>query len=166
MDAALDRKRALPGRGPKGEIAMKRNWIVFAFLVAGTMPLAAQDVAERPPEIQFDSVLNFLNLPPNLYFGEVAGFAVNSKGHVFVFSRGNTTGPAYAAAAAQLIEFDTRGKYVREIGHNLYAWSFAHAVRIDAEDNIWAADEDTGPSSIIRTHRCHLSPASSAKSPT
>ena len=40
-------------------------------------------------------------------------------------SRGNTTGPAYAAAAAQLLEFDANGKFVREIGKNLYAWSFA-----------------------------------------
>ena len=59
----------------------------------------------------------------------MAGVAVNSKGHVFVFSRGNSTGPAYAASAAQLLEFGRDGTYLREIGHNLYAWSFAHAVR-------------------------------------
>src|SRR5215472_383348 len=41
-----------------------------------------------------------------LYLGEVTGIAVNSSGHIFVLSRGNTTGPAYAAAAAQLLEFD------------------------------------------------------------
>jgi hypothetical protein len=73
--------------------------------------------------------------------GEVAGVAVNSKGHVFVFSRGSTTGPAFGAAAAQLLEFDTDGNYIREIGHNLYAWSFAHAVRIDKDDNIWVVDK-------------------------
>ena len=28
-----------------------------------------------------------------MYFGEASGVAVNSKGHVFVLSRGNTTGP-------------------------------------------------------------------------
>jgi DNA-binding beta-propeller fold protein YncE len=60
---------------------------------------------------------------------------------VFVFQRGNTTGPAYAAAAAQLLEFDGTGKYLREIGHNLYAWSFAHAVRVDKDDNIWVTDK-------------------------
>ena len=63
------------------------------------------------------------------------------QGHVFVFSRGNTTGPAYAAAAAQLLEFDANGKYLREIGHNLYAWSFAHTVKVDKEDNIWVTDK-------------------------
>ncbi len=76
-----------------------------------------------------------------MYLGEAAGVAVNSKGHVFVFSRGNTTGSAYGASAAQLLEFGPDGTYLREIGHNLYAWSFAHAVRIDKEDNIWVADK-------------------------
>src|SRR4051812_25938415 len=71
------------------------------------------------PEIPARGNAHFLKFPPNVYLGEVAGVAVNSKGHVFVFSRGNTTGPAYAAAAAQLLEFDQDGYYVRELGHNL-----------------------------------------------
>ena len=93
------------------------------------------------PEIPYDSVPDFLKLPPNLYQGEATGVAVNSSGHVFVLSRGNTTGPAYGAAAAQLLEFGRDGKFLREIGHNLYAWSFGHAVRIDPHDNIWAVDK-------------------------
>ena len=93
------------------------------------------------PEIQYRSVPDFLHLPADLYFGEVTGVAVNSKGHIFVFSRGNTTGPAYGAAAAQLLEFDREGKFVREIGHNLYAWSYAHTVKIDPQDNIWVTDK-------------------------
>lgn len=101
----------------------------------------AQQNSTVPPEIPYRSVANFLKLPDNVYFGEVSGVAVNSKGHVFVFSRGNTTGPAYGAAAAQLLEFDADGNYVREIGHNLYAWSFAHTVKVDAHDNIWTTDK-------------------------
>ena len=100
------------------------------------------------PQIPFDSVPNVLKLPKDLYLGEVSGVAVNSKGHIFVFSRGNTTGPAYAAAAAQLLEFDGNGRFVREIGHNLYAWSFAHAVRVDPQDNIWVTDK--GSDVIVR----------------
>jgi len=65
-----------------------------------------------------------------------------------VLSRGNTSGPAYGAAAAQLFEFDASGKFVREIGRNLYAWSFAHAVRVDREDDIWVADK--GSDMVVR----------------
>ena len=103
-----------------------------------SIPLDAQ---QSPPEIKFHAQTDFFKLPPDLYFGEVAGVAVNSKGHVFVFSRGGTTGPAYGAAAAQLLEFDADGKYLREIGHHLYAWSYANAVKVDRQDNIWAADK-------------------------
>jgi DNA-binding beta-propeller fold protein YncE len=102
------------------------------------LALAAQ---QAPRDITYRSVPDFLTLPPDIYLGEVAGVAVNSKGHIFVFSRGSTTGPAYGAAAAQLLEFGPDGRYLREIGHNLYAWSFAHAVRIDRHDNIWVADK-------------------------
>ncbi|HWF11849.1 MAG TPA: peptidyl-alpha-hydroxyglycine alpha-amidating lyase family protein [Bryobacteraceae bacterium] len=111
--------------------------IVIAAMLAGTAAFAQDSV----PEIPFDSNANLLKLPPDLYVGEVSGVAVNSKGHIFIFSRGNSTGPAYAATAAQLLEFGPDGKYIREIGHNLYAWSFAHAVRVDKDDNIWAVDK-------------------------
>jgi DNA-binding beta-propeller fold protein YncE len=114
-----------------------RHVVLALFLVAGS--LYAQQAAV--PEIRYHSVPDFLKLPPDLYFGEVVGVAVNSKGHIFVFSRGNSTGPAYGASAAQLLEFDANGKFVREIGHNLYAWSFAHSVKVDPEDNIWVTDK-------------------------
>jgi DNA-binding beta-propeller fold protein YncE len=109
-------------------------------LAATLMSLACTAGAQSVPTIAFDAV-NPLKMPKDVYLGEVTGVAVNSKGHIFVLSRGNTTGPAYAAAAAQLLEFDRDGNFVREIGHNLYAWSFGHAVRIDAQDNIWAVDK-------------------------
>jgi hypothetical protein len=62
-------------------------------------------------------------LPPQVYLGEAAGVAVNSQGHVFVFSRGGITGPAFGAAASQLLEFDRNGTFIRELGKNLYALS-------------------------------------------
>jgi len=84
--------------------------------------------------IPYDFDVNFLKMPKDMYLGEVSGVAVNAQGHVFVFHRGTTSGPAYGAAAAQLLEFDQNGNYVREIGRNLYAWSFAHTVRVDRYD--------------------------------
>ena len=115
---------------------MKR-WVV-GLLVLLCAPLLAQ---EQVPVIAFDSVPDVLKLPKDLHLGEVTGVAVNSRGHIFVLSRGNTTGPAYGAAAAQLLEFASDGAFVREIGKNLYAWSFGHSVRIDKDDNIWAVDK-------------------------
>jgi DNA-binding beta-propeller fold protein YncE len=115
--------------------------LALALTLSIAVPLPLYTHAQAVPEIAFDSVPDFLKLPPDLYLGETAGVAVNSKGHIFVFSRGNSTGPAYGAAAAQLLEFAPDGTYIREIGHNLYAWSYAHAVRVDKDDNIWVTDK-------------------------
>jgi len=84
--------------------------------------------------------VDFLKPPPISHFGEVSGVAVNSKVTYSVLAR-NTTGPAYGATAAQLLEFGRDGKFIREIGKNLYAWSYAHTVRTDKDDNIWAVDK-------------------------
>src|SRR6266702_2276322 len=119
-----------------GRIFMKRALMGLLLLVAS--PALAQQAV---PSINFDSVPNPLKLPHNMYFGEVSGVALNSKGHVFALSRGNTSGPAYAATATQLLEFDAQGKFIGEIGKNLYAWSFGHTVKVDPQDNIWVTDK-------------------------
>ncbi len=95
--------------------------------------LAAKAKATTP-EIPFESVPNFLKLPAGLYMGEAVGVATNSKGHVFVFVRSGET---------RLFEFDQSGAFVRELGAGSYGFAFAHAVRVDKDDNIWAVDEGT-----------------------
>ncbi len=131
---------------------MKRWYVALLVALSPLAPLALLNPtagAQQPvAEIPFDSVPNLLKLPPTMYIGEASGVAVNSKGHIFVLSRGNTTGPAYGAAAAQLLEFGPDGRYVREIGHGLYAWSYAHVVRCDKDDNIWVIDK--GSDMIVR----------------
>src|SRR3984893_8359549 len=96
--------------------------------------LNARAKAQNVPEIPYESVPDFLKLPPNLYLGEGIGVATNSKGHVFVYTRSQAT---------RLFEFDQKGNFVREIGEGLYGFAFAHAVRVDPQDNIWAVDEGT-----------------------
>jgi hypothetical protein len=110
------------------------GFVASALLVA--MPLFAQSKAkaQNVPEIPMTSVPNFFKLPPDLYFGEGIGIATNSKGHVFVYTRSGDT---------RLFEFDQNGNYVREIGQGVYGLEFAHAVRVDREDNIWTVDEGT-----------------------
>jgi len=99
-------------------------------------------------KIPFRSVPDFLKLPTNMYLAKCPAWRSIRRSTWFVFTRGNTNGPAYAAAAAQLLEFDADGKFIREIGRSLYAWSFAHAVRVDKEDNIWVTDK--GSDMIIK----------------
>jgi len=85
----------------------------------------------------------FGTLPTGMNLGEPAGVATDSKGNVYIFSRGNTQGPVYGSIAAQLLEFDSSGKFMREIGHNSYGFGFAHTVKIDKNDNIWTVDKGT-----------------------
>src|SRR5258708_9776881 len=126
--------RRTAAQHPLKEDVMKRLLFGLMLLASPALP------QEAVPQIPFEGS-DRLKRPKDLYLGEVTGVAVNSKGHVFVLSRGNTTGPAYAAAAAQLLEFDPEGNFVREIGKNLYAWSFGHTVRADPNDNIWITDK-------------------------
>ena len=102
----------------------------------GAAPLFAQSKAkaENVPIIPHTSVPNFFKLPPDLYFGEGIGIATNSKGHVFVYHRSGDT---------RLFEFDPTGKFVKEWGVGLYGLEFAHAVRVDSQDNVWVVDEGT-----------------------
>ena len=123
--------------------------LITALLLGGAAAFAADNGSPSSvPEIAYDSVPDFLKLPPDLHMGEPSGVAVNSKKHIFVFNRGNSSGPAYGATAAQVLEFGPDGKYIREIGYNLYAWSFAHTVRVDKDDNLWAVDK--GSDMVIR----------------
>ena len=115
--------------------------LILAVLLVGWMLAPVSTQTPAVPELPFESVPDPLTLPPDVHFGEIAGVAVNSKGNVFVFSRGNSTGPAYMATAAQLLEFDPKGKFLREIGKNNFGWAYAHAVRIDKQDNIWIVDK-------------------------
>jgi hypothetical protein len=106
------------------------------------------------PEIPFASAPNLLKMPEHIHMGEAVGVATNSKGHIFVYTR---TGSANATlggsrtfthGGARLFEFSPTGAFVREIGQGLYAFLFAHVVRIDPRDNIWIVDE--GSNMIVK----------------
>src|SRR5215467_8394669 len=115
-------------------------FLLFVILVLASPSMAQQNAPARAkafetaPDIAYESVANFLKMPPKLYLGEGIGVARNSKGHVFVFTRSGET---------RLFEFDQNGVFVREIGQGLYGFSMAHGVRVDSQDNIWTVDEGT-----------------------
>jgi sugar lactone lactonase YvrE len=105
-------------------------------------PLFAQHAA---PKIPFDSDVNFLKLNYQMNLGEVLGVAVNSKGTVVVLNHPGsaTSGPIYGNASTQLLEFDSTGKFVRELGKGVYGLGYAHSVRFDKYDNLWVVDKGT-----------------------
>jgi DNA-binding beta-propeller fold protein YncE len=80
------------------------------------------------PPLDYVPVPDGFKLPAGMTFGAVSGIAINSKGHVFVLSRG----------PHPLMEFRANGAFVRALGEGLF--DRPHGLRIDAEDNIWTTD--------------------------
>jgi sugar lactone lactonase YvrE len=101
-----------------------------------TRPLVAQTKATATgvAVIAHEAVPNFFKNPPGIYTGENMGIATSSTGTIYVYHRANET---------RLFEYSKTGNFIREIGRNNYGFAFAHSVRVDAEDNIWAVDEGT-----------------------
>ena len=122
--------------------ALRCAAIVVSLLV--TARLESQDAI---PEIPFEASADILKLPADIYLGEVAGVATNSKGQLFVYTRtGNPTvglgnSRLFTHGGSRLFQFDRNGSFVREIGQGVYAFLVAHAVRVDPQDNIWIVDE-------------------------
>jgi hypothetical protein len=101
------------------------------------------------PLIPFETV-DFIQLRKGQNLGEVLGVAVNSKGHVVILNHPGsaTTGPLYGNATTEILEFDRNGKFIREIGHGVYALGYSHSVRFDKYDNLWVVDK--GTDSVIK----------------
>ena len=68
-----------------------KTCLAFLFAVLA-LPAPSALAQQRPPDLSFDSNPEFLKLPAEMNFGEVPGVAVNSKGHVFVFTRAPSGG--------------------------------------------------------------------------
>jgi hypothetical protein len=107
--------------------------VVVGLLLYSAPAFAQAKARATTPEIPFDSV-NFIKMPTGLYMGEAIGVATNSKGNVFVITRSGET---------RVFEFDRNGTFVKEFGKDSYGYSFAHAVRVDRDDNVWTVDEGT-----------------------
>jgi hypothetical protein len=122
------------------------------FLYVSLALMSGSLLVAQVPEIPFDSVVTLLKLPPNLQLGEAAGVATNSKGNILVYTRTGedvTMGASrfFSHAGSRLFEFDSTGKYLREVGSGIYGFLFAQTVRIDSQDHIWTVDR--GASMII-----------------
>ena len=126
---------------------MKKLLIAAIVLVAAgagaQQPAAPAQTAppQTAPDIPFD-VQDVIKMPADLYIGEAAGVALNSKRHIFIYTRTGADDGAtiLEPRMARLFEFNPDGTFVKEIGKNLYSKAWAHAVRVDREDNIWLVD--------------------------
>jgi len=87
------------------------------------------------PQIPWTSDPNFLKIPEGMYFGETMGIARNSRGQMYIFTR--------LGDGSHLYQFDQNGTFMREIGRNSYAFTMAHGVYVDAQDDVWTVDEGT-----------------------
>lgn len=95
------------------------------FLIIILLPFATLSYGQ---ELSFTPDVDFLKMPDGWYLQEVAGIAVNSADHIFVFHRG----------AHPLLEFDDEGNFIRSIAEDLFVTP--HAIRIDKYDNLWSVD--------------------------
>lgn len=126
---------------------MKR---LLPLLLAGSVLAGFPAVAQNnAPALNYDGDVNFLKTPNDVYLGEVGGVAQNSKGDIFVYTRTGhpfmTLGGSryFMHGGSQLFQFDRNGRYVRELGHDMYGFMFANQVRVDPQDNVWVVDQMT-----------------------
>ena len=85
-------------------------------------------VPQAAPPLDYVAVPEPLPVPATVNMGASSDVAFDSKGHLFVLSRG----------AQPITEFDENGKFVRSFGDGLFTRS--HGLRIDKDGNIWATD--------------------------
>jgi sugar lactone lactonase YvrE len=126
-------------------MTMERSFNALA--VVTVLALSATLVAQPTiPEIAFETNADLLKTPNDIYVGEVAGVGANSKGQIFVYTR---TGHPYATlgdnrtfsrGGSRLFQFDPSGKFVRELGQDVYGFNAAIGLRVDPQDNVWTID--------------------------
>ena len=124
-------------------------------IVAGCLAWAASALAQSAaPELAFDATADLLKTPEHVHVGEVGGVGQNSKGQIFVYTR---TGHPYSTLGdnrtfyrngSKLFQFDQAGKFVRELGQDVYGFNAAYGLRVDPQDNVWTIDQ--GANQVVK----------------
>jgi len=81
-------------------------------------------------QIEFDPVIDLLQVPGHIVLGGVSAVATDSKGQVYMLHR----------AENPVVLFEATGKYVRSWGTDLIG--SGHGLRVDGDDNVWVTDTD------------------------
>ncbi|MQA31911.1 MAG: hypothetical protein GEU82_19105 [Luteitalea sp.] len=126
-----------------------------AVVAAAVLAFGGSLLAQTPvPEIPFDTNTDVIRTPNDIHVGEIAGVGTNSKGQIFVYTR---TGHPYATlgdnrtfyrGGSRLFQFDPNGKFVRELGQDVYGFNAAIGLRVDPQDNVWTID--AGANQVVK----------------
>jgi DNA-binding beta-propeller fold protein YncE len=82
---------------------------------------------EKAPLLEYVPVPDPVRLPAGMEMGAPAAVAFDSKGHLYVLTRGPQA----------FLEFDPNGTFVRGFGN---AFTRSHGLHIDRDGSIWATD--------------------------
>jgi len=80
------------------------------------------------PALNYAPAPKAFDLPAGVSMGAPTSVKFDSKGHMFVLTRGDMA----------FFEFDGNGRFLRAFGDRLFVR--AHGLRIDRDDNLWATD--------------------------
>jgi DNA-binding beta-propeller fold protein YncE len=110
-------------------MAQKRR-IAFLVPVVGLAVLAAHMIQVSPAGAAspYKVVPGWGQLTAPLKWGEVPNVAIDPKGTVFVFTRGEPP----------VVELTAAGKVVKTWGQGMFVWP--HGIRFDREGNLWITD--------------------------
>ncbi|HYW32197.1 MAG TPA: hypothetical protein VE869_11865 [Gemmatimonas sp.] len=152
----------------------KRQLFVGGSMLAALVALAAGQSVLRADASQTVQAPRFevdpfwpRALPNHWILGSVIGVGVDSRDHVFIIHRGDSTlnqrteaGGSGAnpiaeccTSAPPILEFDAAGGFVKAWGGpgTGYAWPVSnHGIAIDDQDNVWIGGNGTGDSHILK----------------
>jgi sugar lactone lactonase YvrE len=99
-----------------------------AFALAQPPSDPALLVPQEAPRLDYVPVPDPLTMPDGFSMGASAAVAFDSRGHLFVLTRGDEP----------VVEFDGDGRFVRAFGAGLFRRT--HGLHVDRDDNIWVTD--------------------------
>jgi len=82
----------------------------------------------RVPTAPYHAVQGWGQLPAGMSWGEVPGMAVDPRGRIFAFHRGEPP----------IVEFDASGAVLKTWGEKMFVWP--HGLRVDRDGNLWVTD--------------------------
>lgn len=107
---------------------MRRFMLIRCSLLLSSIVCLAVNTSCAAEPSAWQAAPDFFQLPEGVTLGACSAVAINSRGEIFVFHRGEKP----------VLAFDGGGKFLRSFGDGLVGSS--HGLRVDKDDNLWATD--------------------------